>query len=242
MTPFDFKILFSAVLIPRYDSLRPEFMSNHPRKVAKGCFSAITASHSRHTVNLPNSITFARLVLTAIFVVCASLGGTTALVIALLTFVIATISDWLDGYLARKMNLVTSLGKLLDPLADKILVASAFVFFTSQNLCPAWVTCVIIGREFLVTGLRQIAVDKGEVIAADNLGKWKTTLQLAFGINCLLWLILDSSRPNGGILLFLQNLSSPTSWLFPGFLYGALALTLLSGLNYLKKSWKLLLD
>lgn len=193
-------------------------------------------------MNLPNSITFARLVLTAVFVVSASWGGTTALVIALITFVIATISDWLDGYLARKMNLVTSLGKLLDPLADKILVASAFVYFTAQQLCPVWVTCVIIGREFLVTGLRQIAVDKGQVIAADSLGKWKTTFQLAFGITCLLWLILDSSGPHEGFLLFLQNLTSPESWLFLGFLYGALGLTLLSGLNYLKKSWNLLLD
>ena len=164
------------------------------------------------------------------------------MVVALITFVIATISDWLDGYLARKMNLVTSLGKLLDPLADKILVASAFVFFTAQQLCPVWVTCVIIGREFLVTGLRQIAVDKGQVIAADSLGKWKTTFQLAFGITCLLWLILDSSAPHESFLLFLQALTSPESLLFLGFLYGALGLTLLSGLNYLKKSWNLLLD
>ena len=162
--------------------------------------------------------------------------------VALITFVMATISDWLDGYLALKMDLVTSLGKLLDPLADKILVASAFVFFTSKGLCPTWITCVIIGREFLVTGLRQIAADKGKIIAADNLGKWKTTLQLALGITCLLWLILDSSSPHEGFLLFLQNLTSPNDWLFLGFLYGALALTLLSGLNYLRKSWHLLLD
>lgn len=217
-------------------------MSNHPLKFAKGCLLAIAASQYRHHVNLPNSITFARLVLTAIFVVSASWGGTAALMVALITFLIATISDWLDGYLARKMNLVTSLGKLLDPLADKILVASAFVFFTSKGLCPVWVTCVIIGREFLVTGLRQIAVDKGKIIAADNLGKWKTTLQLAFGITCLLRLILDSSSPHEGFLLFLKNLTSPNDWLFLGFLYGALALTLLSGLNYLRKSWNLLLD
>jgi CDP-diacylglycerol--glycerol-3-phosphate 3-phosphatidyltransferase len=192
-------------------------------------------------VNLPNSITFARIVLTAIFVVSASWGGTPALMVALVTFVMATISDWLDGYLARKMDLVTSLGKLLDPLADKILVASAFVFFTTEDLCPTWITCVIISREFLVTGLRQIAADKGKIIAADNLGKWKTTLQLAFGITCLLRLILDSSSPHEGFLLFLQTLTS-NDWLFRGFLYGALALTLLSGLNYLRKSWHLLLD
>jgi CDP-diacylglycerol---glycerol-3-phosphate 3-phosphatidyltransferase len=193
-------------------------------------------------VNLPNSITFARLILTAIFVASASWGGTAGLSVALFVFVLATVSDWLDGYLARKMNLVTSLGKLMDPLADKILVASAFVFFTSKGLCPVWVTAVIIGREFLVTGLRQIAVDKGEVIAADKLGKWKTTFQLAFGITCLLWLILESLTPHSGLAETLMSLTSPQSILFLGFLWGALALTVLSGFNYLKKSWNILLD
>ena len=158
-------------------------------------------------MNLPNSITFARLILTAVFVVSASWGGTTGLIVALVTFIIATISDWLDGYLARKLNLVTSLGKLLDPLADKILVASAFVYFTSVNLCPVWVTAVIIGREFLVTGL-----------------------------------IFDSSGPHEGLFASLQSLTSPDNWLFLSFLWGALALTLLSGINYLRKSWNLLLD
>ena len=193
-------------------------------------------------MNLPNSITFARLILTAVFILSASVGGTAALIIALVTFVIATISDWLDGYLARKLDLVTSLGKLLDPLADKILVTSSFVYFTSVGLCPVWVTCLIIGREFMVTGLRQIAVDKGQVIAADKLGKWKTTFQLAFGITCLLWLILDSVTSSNDKFSFLKTLSSPENWLFKGFLWGALTLTLLSGANYLKKSWKVLLD
>lgn len=187
-------------------------------------------------MNLPNSITSARLVLTAIFVASASWGGTIGLTIALIAFIIASFSDWLDGYLARKLNLVTSLGKLLDPLADKILVASAFIFFTSVDRCPAWVTCVIIAREFLVTGLRQIAVTQGQVIAADKLGKWKTTLQLTFGITCLLSLILDGSGPHEGLAAALQPLCDPSGILFLASLYGALALTLFSGLNYLKKS------
>ena len=190
-------------------------------------------------MNLPNSITFARLVLTVIFVASATWGGTPGLVIALIAFVLATISDWLDGYLARKLNLVTSLGKLLDPLADKILVASAFIFFTRKGLCPVWVTAVIIGREFLVTGLRQIAVEKGQVIAADNLGKWKTTFQLTFGITCLVWLILENTAPHSGAGHFFEVLSNPNNWLFKVSLWGAFGLTLLSGLNYLRKSWGL---
>ncbi|MFT6864994.1 MAG: CDP-diacylglycerol--glycerol-3-phosphate 3-phosphatidyltransferase [Akkermansiaceae bacterium] len=240
--PFRLKNLCECFLHAPHHIVTDLSLSNHALVRAKGCFSPATAPHSVRSVNLPNSITFARLILTAIFILSASVGGTAALIVALTTFVIATISDWLDGYLARKLNLVTSLGKLLDPLADKILVTSAFVYFTSMDLCPVWVTCLIIGREFMVTGLRQIAVDKGQIIAADKLGKWKTTFQLAFGITSLLWLILDSMASGNTELSFLETLTSPENWLFKGFLWGALALTLLSGLNYLKKSWKLLLD
>jgi CDP-diacylglycerol--glycerol-3-phosphate 3-phosphatidyltransferase len=193
-------------------------------------------------VNLPNSITLARLVLTAVFVTSASLGGTTGLAIALVTFVLASFSDWLDGYLARKLDLVTSLGKLLDPLADKILVASAFVFFTSVDRCPVWVTTLIMAREFMVTGLRQIAVTKGQVIAADKLGKWKTTLQLGFGVTCLLSLILETTTPNSGLAGSVEALCDPSGVLFLGSLYGSLALTVISGVNYLVKSRKLFVD
>lgn len=193
-------------------------------------------------MNLPNSITFARLVLTAIFVVAASIGGFAAYTVALITFILAAASDWLDGYLARKLDLVTSLGKLMDPLADKILVASAFVFFSSVGLCPPWVTIIIIGREFLVTGLRQIAVEKGEVIAADRLGKWKTTFQLTFGISCLVWLIMGPVQEPNSFVAFFKMLSDPENPLSIISLWGAFALTLISGANYLKKSWNLLIS
>lgn len=193
-------------------------------------------------MNLPNSITFARLVLTAIFVIAASWGGFSGYLVALVTFIMAAISDWLDGYLARKLNLVTSLGKLMDPLADKILVASAFVLFSSVGLCPPWITIVIIGREFLVTGLRQIAVEKGEVIAADRLGKWKTTFQLTYGITCLVWLMMGPIENTGAFVSFFQTLSNPENPLSIISLWGAFALTLISGANYLKKSWNLLIN
>lgn len=181
-------------------------------------------------MNLPNSITVARLVLTAVFVVAASVGNHTGHLIALLAFVLAAISDFLDGYLARKLNLVTSLGKLLDPLADKILVAAAFIHLTALGLCPVWVTSVIIAREFLVTGLRQIAVEQGQVIPADKIGKWKTTLQLTFCIAALIWLLVEQSPQN-----VLHPLTHPTGWLIRISLYGALFLTALSGFNY---TWK----
>ena len=151
-------------------------------------------------------------------------------------------SDWLDGYLARKLDLVTALGKLMDPLADKILVSSAFIYFSSVGRCPVWVTAVIIGREFLVTGLRQIAVEQGEVIAADRLGKWKTTFQLTFSITCMVSLISYLGDPQSSLGKFLMDLSAQGGWLSVISLWGAFVLTLLSGFNYLKKSWGLLLS
>jgi CDP-diacylglycerol--glycerol-3-phosphate 3-phosphatidyltransferase len=181
-------------------------------------------------MNLPNSITVARLVLTAVFVVAASLGTHLGNLVALVAFAVATFSDFLDGYLARKLNLVTSLGKLLDPLADKILVAAAFIHLTALGLCPVWVTSVIIAREFLVTGLRQIAVEQGQVIPADNLGKWKTTFQLVFCLAALTWMLVADAPGH-----FLNSLTQPDSWLIRISLYGALFLTALSGFNY---TWK----
>ncbi len=181
-------------------------------------------------MNLPNSITVARLVLTAIFVAAASAHSQQGNLIALICFALATFSDFLDGYLARKLNLVTSLGKLLDPLADKILVAAAFIHLTALELCPVWITSVIIAREFLVTGLRQIAVEQGQVIPADKLGKWKTTLQLTFCLAALTWLLV-AQLPNN----FLYPLTHPQGWLIRITLYGALLLTALSGFNY---TWK----
>jgi CDP-diacylglycerol--glycerol-3-phosphate 3-phosphatidyltransferase len=156
-------------------------------------------------------------------------------------FVLAAASDWLDGWIARRMGLVTPLGKLLDPLADKILVCAGFVFFTGQGLCPLWVTALIIGREFLVTGLRQIAVDAGQVLAADNLGKWKTGFQLAFCISGLVWLTCSSFHPAAesfaGLLCAITN---PDAWGLPACRWVAVLQTVVSGWNYLWSSRHLL--
>lgn len=195
-------------------------------------------------VNLPNAITLSRLVLTGIFVAAVGFPGNPGYAIALATFSIAAATDWLDGYLARKMGLVTPLGKLLDPLADKILVCAAFVFFSAQPVggyhCPVWVTALIIAREFLVTGLRQIAVEAGQVLAADRLGKWKTTFQLIFCITGLVWLTFEES--NGGVAGLLRDLANPANWLRPVSLWAAMALTMISGWNYVWSSRKLLIS
>jgi len=184
-------------------------------------------------VNLPNAITFSRLVLTALFVAGTSFGGPVGRWAALVCFVIAAISDWLDGYLARKLGLVTPMGKLMDPLADKVLVCSAFVYLSALGYCPVWVTVVILAREFLVTGLRQLAVEAGHVMAADRLGKWKTGLQLAYCITCLVWLAVSPLAQGFWIFDLLRFLSRPEWWLVPITMWLALALTLVSGWNYL---------
>ncbi len=181
--------------------------------------------------------------MTAAFVLAVSQSSSAGYFIGLVLFVVAAISDWLDGYLARKMGLVTPLGKLMDPLADKILVSAAFVFFTEKGLCPVWVTALIIGREFLVTGLRQIAIEAGQVLAADNLGKWKTTFQLTYLITGLIWLTAENGEDPSAMLRWLGHLARPMAdggWLQPIFLWAAVALTVISGWHYLWASRQLI--
>lgn len=207
-------------------------VENFPCVIAK----APIPPHPR-AVNLPNSITLARLFLTVIYVAAASLSGTAAAWVALAAFVIAAATDWLDGYLARKLNLVTALGKLLDPLVDKILVCAAFVHLSLEHLCPMWVTILIIAREFLVTGLRQIAVERGIVMAADRWGKWKATFQMIFVIAALLWLCLPSGEKAPAALRGLRWCVDPAQHATPALMWIALFLTCLSGWNYLRASW-----
>lgn len=180
-------------------------------------------------VNLPNSITLARLALTVLYVTAATFSGVMAAWVTLASFVIAATTDWLDGYLARKMNLVTALGKLLDPLVDKILVCAAFVHLSMAGLCPMAVTIFIIAREFLVTGLRQIAVEHGVVMAADRWGKLKTIFQMIFVIAALLGLCLKEQTTFSLLSLGLSWILMPSLWI-------AVFLTALSGWNYLRAS------
>lgn len=199
-------------------------------------------SHIRG-VNLPNAITLSRLFLTAGFIIFVAWESTWGHFTALALFIVAAASDFLDGYLARKLNLVTSLGKLLDPLADKILVCSAFVFLTAKGLCPVWITALILGREFLVTGLRQIAIEAGQVLAADNLGKWKTAFQLTYLISGLIWVTLQTMETIPRWLSVFHFLTKPMAdggLLMPISLALAVALTVISGWNYVWSSRYLL--
>ena len=131
--------------------------------------------------NLPNLITGVRIGLTPVLVVLLIYPGRTASVLAAATFFLACWSDFLDGYLARRHGLTSTLGKLLDPLADKLIVTAALVMLAAiprEPRVPAWMVVVIVGRELAVTGLRAIATSEGIVLAAEELGKYKMILQM----------------------------------------------------------------
>ncbi|GAB6098696.1 CDP-diacylglycerol--glycerol-3-phosphate 3-phosphatidyltransferase [Halanaerocella petrolearia] len=131
-------------------------------------------------LNLPNRITLARIILIPLFMafLLIDFGLPYGRFIALSVFIIAAITDGLDGYLARKRGLVTNFGKFIDPLADKLLISAALISFVDLGQISAWPVMIIIAREFAVTGLRVLAAAEGIVIAASNLGKYKTNAQI----------------------------------------------------------------
>lgn len=132
-------------------------------------------------MNLANKLTLLRIILIVPFIVFLLLSGNGSMLLKILAFsvfMIASITDFFDGYIARKYNMVTDFGKLMDPLADKILVLGALILFVELQYIPSWMVIVIISREFLVTGIRTLAASKGEVIPAGMSGKLKTTTQM----------------------------------------------------------------
>ncbi|MDO4938529.1 MAG: CDP-diacylglycerol--glycerol-3-phosphate 3-phosphatidyltransferase [Lachnospiraceae bacterium] len=131
-------------------------------------------------LNTPNKLTILRILLVPVFIVFLFIGQNNFLfkILALLVFCIASATDALDGYIARSRNLITNFGKFMDPLADKLLVCSALICFVQIGSIPAWVVIIIIAREFIISGFRLIASDKGVVIAANKWGKAKTVSQM----------------------------------------------------------------
>lgn len=131
------------------------------------------------SINLPNKLTLIRLGLVPLFLLFLSVDNTFSHSLALITFVVASITDYYDGKIARERSIETDFGRLMDPLADKILTSAAFIYFVgSYPNIPAWIVTIIIAREFAVSGIRMLAAMKGKVVAADRVGKLKTISQL----------------------------------------------------------------
>lgn len=168
-------------------------------------------------MNLPNKLTVLRVLMIPFFVVfmLTDLGGASGKWIALAIFIIASLTDLLDGKIARKYNLVTNFGKFMDPLADKLLVCSAMICMIELGRLPAWIVLIIIAREFIISGFRLIAAENGVVIAANYWGKFKTVSQMIM----IILLILHF----GGIFAVLEQI----------FIWLSLALTVISLITYI---------
>ena len=148
-------------------------------------------------MNLPNKITVLRIIMVFIFLAICNVDDLMAnspelqyhwRVIGFFFFLLASLTDLLDGYIARKYNMVTDFGKLMDPLADKIFMTTAFIMLVDKQILPGWIAVMILSREFLVTGLRLLAANKGQVISADTSGKIKTVAQMIFiGFGGSMW-------------------------------------------------------
>jgi CDP-diacylglycerol--glycerol-3-phosphate 3-phosphatidyltransferase len=175
----------------------------------------------QNLINGPNKLTLFRIATVPIIVILLLFPNELCTFIAALLFSAAAITDYLDGFYARKRGLVSTLGKIMDPIADKLLVSSAFIMLTSLGWIPAWMVCVIIGRELAVTGLRNIIAEKGEDVSASNLGKYKTGFQIAAIIPLMM------HYPTWG--LNVQAIGTL-------FLWGALVFTIWSGADYFIKS------
>ena len=176
-------------------------------------------------MNLPNTLTLARIFLVPLLVVVLltqaghEIFGVPKELLGAAIFAIASITDWLDGYLARRRRQVTWLGQVLDPIADKLLTSAAFISLVQLGLAPAWMVALIIGREFAITGLRSLAYTKGITIPASSLGKFKMVSQ----VTAILLLILA-----GGPLPLLAT---------PGYyvLWGVMALAVWSAADYYRR-------
>lgn len=176
-------------------------------------------------MNLPNKLTIARVIMIPLFLICLYLNIGCGKYIAVGIFILASLTDLLDGKIARKYNLVTNFGKFMDPLADKLLVCSAMICLISTGQLPAWIVIIIISREFIISGFRLIASDNGVVIAASYWGKFKTTFQMLM------------------VIVLILNIEHPVFEVIGTVLiYVSLALTIISLIDYIIKNKDVLKD
>ena len=179
----------------------------------------------KNILSHPNGLTLFRIAVVPVIVVLLLFPNRLCTFLAAMLFSAAAITDYLDGFYARRRGMVSTLGKVMDPVADKLLVSSAFIMLTSLGWVPSWMVCIIIGREMAVTGLRNIIAGKGEDVSASMLGKYKTGFQIAAAIPLLIHYPLFG--------LNAQAIGKVMLW-------GALVFTLWSGADYFIKFRRLL--
>lgn len=182
-------------------------------------------------MNLANKLTVSRIILTFFFIFFIHQPGVMAVIIATFIFTIASLTDYYDGYVAKKYNLQTDFGKLMDPIADKFLILAAFLVFVRMNIVADWMVILILTREILITGLRVFALTKNKVIVAERAGKHKTVSQIV-----AIYIIL-------GFIIFKRSVLAMSGWttaidLWWGMginatMFFTVLLTLISGFSYL---------
>jgi CDP-diacylglycerol--glycerol-3-phosphate 3-phosphatidyltransferase len=180
-------------------------------------------------MNWANRLTISRLILTVLFVAMLNCGWPYARTTAFIIFLIAGVTDFVDGEIARRYGIITNFGKLMDPLVDKIMMAAAFISLVPMGAIPAWAATTVVGREFLITGLRLMASARGQVLPAEGLGKHKTAWQITTVI-FFLGLLAAAELHNG---------DQKSGWWYrawyeagPVLVWITVALTLYSGLRY----------
>ena len=188
-------------------------------------------------MNLANKLTVIRIFLVPIFLIFIAVQGIPyGTFIATFIFILASLTDKLDGYIARSRNQITNFGKFMDPLADKLLVTSALISLVELQMVPSWAAIVIIAREFAVSGLRTIAASEGKVIAASWWGKIKTVIQII----AIVLLLLQFNITTSSYLTNLVESSSVWNWFFmnvPSWMLNiSVVITLISGWDYFRKN------
>lgn len=180
-------------------------------------------------MNIPNKLTISRIILAGVFILSLFIRGVGAKFAALALFLIACITDYYDGYLARKQGAITDFGKLMDPIADKILVLGAFLAFVEMKVIPAWMVMVIIARESVITGIRILALSKKKVLSAEVAGKHKTISQIVAVLAILIFLIIKES---GFTFRYIGYYSSAIY----GLMFATVIMTITSGISYMLKN------
>ncbi len=193
-------------------------------------------------MNLPNRLTVIRLILVPVFVVLLSIESIPTYILGYIVFTAASITDYWDGRIARERNLITNFGKLMDPLADKVLMAAAFVMLMKvpSLSVPAWTIVAILAREFLVTGARSMAAagPEGQVIAANVWGKYKTVIQMIYIYTFLLFAIVSLALERW-LPDYLEPFGTVLQWASWGGIVFVAAFTFYTGIQFAQTNWKI---